>query len=160
MAKKVIFTREDVMALLPHRPPFLFVDHVTGFRQHESIETERSLHTDEPYFAGHFPGMPVMPGVLVTDALAQTSGLLWGFSKKNDAAHTAAQPEQTQKEIFFLAAANIKYTNPAYPGDTLCMTSQAESNFGALYTYSVEAVVKRKVIAKGKLTLAMIKGTL
>jgi 3-hydroxymyristoyl/3-hydroxydecanoyl-(acyl carrier protein) dehydratase len=160
MPKKVIFTIEDVMEILPHRPPFLFVDHVTDFKQNTCIATERYLHKEEPFFEGHFPGMPIMPGVLVTDALAQTSGLLWGFSRKNDSAHNENQSGTPPKEIFFLAAANIKYTNPAYPGDTLHMSSQAESHYGALYTYSVEAVVKRKVIAKGKLTLAMMKGSL
>ncbi len=160
MKKNVLFSHEDVLAVLPHRPPFLFVDHVVAFKAHTRIETERYLRDEEPYFAGHFPGMPIMPGVLVTDALAQTSGLLWGFSRKQNTTHYLNQSETQQKEIFFLAAANIKYTNPAYPGDTLHMTAVAESNFGGFYTYTVEALVKRKVIAKGKLTLAMTKGVL
>ncbi len=158
MPKNILFTLVDIKRVLPHRPPFLFIDQVTHFKQHERIETERYLREDEPFFAGHFPNMPIMPGVLVTDALAQTSGLLWGFSKQQDALENGDPAAEKTQEIFFLAAANIKYTNPAYPGDTLQMTSYADKNFGALYTYTVEAVVKRKVIAKGRLTLAMMKG--
>ncbi len=158
MPKKIIYDMEEICAILPHRPPFLFVDHVTRFTPDIKIKTERYLRKEEPFFAGHFPGVPIMPGVLVTDALAQTSGLLWGFSKKH--AKNTEMTETDIQEIFFLAAVNIKFNNPAYPGETLLMTSRTESNFGSLYTYSVEAVVKRKVIAKGRLTLAMMKGKL
>ena len=76
------FTMEDILAILPHRPPFLFVDRVIKLVPDREIVAERAIRSDEPFFAGHFPGKPVMPGVLVTDALAQTSGLLWGLSKK------------------------------------------------------------------------------
>ena len=158
MQKKILYDKKDIMALLPHRPPFLFVDYVTSFTCNKKIETERRLREDEPFFKGHFPQKPIMPGVLVTDALAQTSGLLWGFSKQI----TEGEDESKDKppEIFFLAAVNMKYLNPAYPGDTLHMTSNMENHFGTLYTYTVEAIVKQKLIAKGKLTLAMMKGTL
>ena len=158
MSKNIIYDTEAIKEILPHRPPFLFVDHVVSFTPDKKIETERYLHGDEPFFKGHFPEKPIMPGVLVTDALAQTSGLLWGFSKK--AAESETRSETPPPEIFFLAAANMKYLNPAYPGETLHLTSYAEKNFGTLYTYNVEASVKQKMIAKGKLTLAMMKGTL
>lgn len=158
MSKKIIYDTEAIKKILPHRPPFLFVDHVVSFTRDKKIETERYLHKDEPFFKGHFPEKPIMPGVLVTDALAQTSGLLWGFSKQ--AAENETKSAMPPPEIFFLAAANMKYLKPAYPGDTLHLTSFVENNFGTLYTYTVEAIVKQKVIAKGKLTLAMMKGTI
>ncbi len=157
MPRKTIYTLEEVCAILPHRAPFLFVDRVIGFSPDRMIETERQLHEKEPFFAGHFPGMPIMPGVLVTDALAQTCGLLFGFSRMEAMKKENRKPDKPQ-EIFFLAAANIKFINPSYPGDTLLMSARPENNFGQLFTYEVEAVVKRKVIAKGRLTLAMMKG--
>lgn len=157
MPKKIIYSLDEICAILPHRPPFLFIDRVIGFKLNSLIETERDLQKDEPFFAGHFPGMPIMPGVLVTDALAQSCGLLFGFSKKEALKNENREPDKLQ-EIFFLAAANIKFVNPAYPGDTLQMTARPESSFGLLFTYEVEAVVKRKIIAKGRLTLAMMKG--
>jgi len=157
MTKQTIFSAEEIMAILPHRPPFLFVDRVVGFVPDKRIETERYLRPDEPFFAGHFPQKPILPGVLVTDALAQTSGLLWGFSKKaaeNDPAAAGAP------EIFFLASVTMKYVKPAFPGDTLVLTSLAEAHFNDLFTYTVEAMVKHALIAKGRLTLAMMKGKL
>ncbi len=157
MPKKIIYSLDEICAILPHRPPFLFVDRVTGFKLNSLIETERELLEDEPFFAGHFPGMPVMPGVLVTDALAQTCGLLFGFSKTETVKIENREPDKPQ-ELFFPAAANIKYVHRAFPGDILQMSARPENSFGLLFTYEVEAVVKRKVIAKGRLTLAMMKG--
>lgn len=158
MSEKIVYDLQDIMAILPHRPPFLFVDQVTDFRPGAYIETERYLRNDEPFFAGHFPGMPIMPGVLVTDALAQTSGLLLAFSRQQNTAQGQTPAPVQPPEVFFLAAVQIKYTNPAYPGDTLVMTAQPDITFGGLYSYNVEATVKRSVIAAGRLTLAITKG--
>jgi 3-hydroxyacyl-[acyl-carrier-protein] dehydratase len=155
MEQTYSFTLDDILKILPHRPPFLFVDRVTKLVVDKSIVTERLIRPDEPFFVGHFPQKAIMPGVLVTDALAQTSGLLWGFSKQVKGGTVSDQPE-----VFFLAAANMKFVAPAYPGETLEMTSRADRQFGTLYTYEVEALSKRKVIAKGSLTLAMMAGTI
>ena len=146
------YTREEILEILPHRPPFLFVDKVTKMVPDKLIVTERFIRPDEPFFAGHFPGNPVMPGVLVLDGLAQSCGLLWGFTKQVKGGAVSDTPE-----IFFLAASNMKFLHPAYPGETLVMTARADRNFGALYAYEVEAVSERKVIAQGNLTLAMMK---
>lgn len=147
------FTLDEILEILPHRPPFLFVDKVSKLVPDRLIVTERFIRPDEPFFAGHFPGRPVMPGVLVMDGLAQTCGLLWGFTRKIRGGAVSDVPE-----IFFLAASNMKFSNPAYPGETLKMTARADRQFGALYAYEVEAVSKRKVIASGNLTLAMVQG--
>ena len=155
MKNNQTFEMSDILAILPHRSPFLFVDRVTRFVPEKEIIAERLIKVDEPFFAGHFPGKAIMPGVLITDALAQTSGLLWGFSKKASTGFTEKTPQ-----IFFLAAASMKYVNPSYPGETLQLISNYKNNFGALYTYEVEALVKRKLVAKGTLTLAMVDGVL
>jgi 3-hydroxymyristoyl/3-hydroxydecanoyl-(acyl carrier protein) dehydratase len=148
----ITFTHEDILGILPHRPPFLFVDCVINLIPDKVIHTERTFRDNEPFFAGHFPGKPIVPGVLVTDALAQTCGLLWGLSKKvKDSA-----PEH-EPQLFFLAAANIKFVNPALPGEAIQMTACDGKAFGQLFSYSVEASVGKKTIAKGTLTLAMIK---
>lgn len=152
MEKTTVFSLEEILSLLPHRPPFLFVDRVVQFSADRSITAERRIGGDEPWFAGHFPDKPIMPGVLVGDALAQTSGLLWGFSKRAKGVVSATP------EIFFLASVNLKFVNPAAPGDTLTLRSEAERHFGALFSYTVEATAGRRVIAKGSLTLAMMEG--
>jgi 3-hydroxymyristoyl/3-hydroxydecanoyl-(acyl carrier protein) dehydratase len=154
MKSDVSFTFEDIMEILPHRPPFLFVDRVVKLLPDKMIVTERDLQPDEPHFKGHFPGMPIMPGVLIIDALAQTSGLLWGLSKKVEKQASAAP------EIFFLAASNMKFTHPSKPGETLRMTSSKDTSFGAFHVFNVEATSGRNLIAKGSLTLAMKDGHL
>ncbi len=156
MAKKIVYNNEEIIAMLPHRPPFLFVDYVTKFKENRYIEAERLLHEEEFYFQGHFPNMPIMPGVLIADALAQTSGLLWGFSTKKSLESQGEKEPEAQ--LFFLAAANIKFTHPAYPGDTLQLIAQREKNFGDLHMFAVEAIVKTSLVAKGTLTLAMRTG--
>lgn len=144
---------DDILSILPHRPPFLFVDKVTKLVPDKEIVAERAIRDDEPFFKGHFPQKHIMPGVLVMDALAQTSGLLWGLSKKATGAVLAKEPR-----IFFLASSTIKFVNPSFPGETLTLLAWFERSFGQLFSYSVEAIVKRKVVAKGSLTLAMMDG--
>src|SRR3990170_707967 len=121
MKQELTFTMEDILMILPHRPPFLFVDKIVKLLPDRTITCERTLLPDEPHFTGHFPTRPIMPGVLVTDALAQTSGLLWGLTKQLDGGEKTAVPE-----IFFLASVNMKFTYPAKPGDTLRMTSHKD----------------------------------
>ncbi|HUI93422.1 MAG TPA: hypothetical protein VLX68_14335 [Chitinivibrionales bacterium] len=151
--QQTTFGMEDILAILPHRPPFLFVDRVVRLVVNREILAERDIRDDEPFFKGHFPHKHIMPGVLVTDALAQTSGLLWGLSKKVGGESPAKEPR-----IFYLAQANIKFVNPAFPGETLELRSRCETSFGALFSYAVEACVGKKTIAKGTLALAMMDG--
>ncbi len=155
MAEQRSFTMEDIYAILPHRPPFLFVDRVVKLVADKMIVAERDIRAEEPFFAGHFPGKPVMPGVLITDALAQSSGLLWGLSRKVSGASLAKEPQ-----LFYLASATMKFVAPSFPGETLTLTSTCETSFGALFKYSVDACVGRKTIASGTMTLAMMDGTL
>src|SRR5512137_799231 len=108
-----------LLSILPHRPPFLFVDRVTELVSGERITAERVLRPDEPQFAGHFPGRAIMPGVLITESLAQTSGLLLGLSERVTGAAPLEQPK-----MFFLAANNMKYKHPAVPGDRLELRAQ------------------------------------
>jgi 3-hydroxyacyl-[acyl-carrier-protein] dehydratase len=153
--QQTTFGMEDILAILPHRPPFLFVDRVVKLVADREIFAERTIRDDEPFFAGHFPQKHIMPGVLVTDALAQTSGLLWGLSKKVAGASLTREPQ-----IFYLASANIKFNNPSFPGETLELHSRCETSFGTLFSYSVEACVGRKTVAKGTMALAMMDGKL
>ncbi len=152
MNDKPLFTLEDLLPILPHRPPFLFVDRVMKLEPHKSIVAERDLRPDEPYFAGHFPARPIMPGVLVAEALAQTSGLLLGLSEKLTAAEAPLRPK-----MFYLAAANVKFTHPAGPGDVLVLRATAENRFSGLFRFSAEATAGRNLIASGALTLALVR---
>lgn len=151
MAKKIIFDISDIMELLPHRDPFLFVDSIVEFKPDRKIVANRYLRPDEPFFKGHFPSEPIMPGVLMTDALAQTSGLLWGFTKKV----SKDSSDDEKKAIFYLATDNMKYLKPVRPGADLVLESVFMENFGLLYKYKVAAFVNNITVAKGSLTLAI-----
>lgn len=145
---------EDLLSILPHRPPFLFVDRVTELEQGKRIVAERLLRADEPQFTGHFPGRPILPGVLVTEALAQASGLLLGLSEKL----TSTAPPERPK-MFFLAGNNMKYSHPAGPGDRLELRALADGSFAGLFRFKVEASAGRNLIASGSLTLASVGET-
>jgi beta-hydroxyacyl-ACP dehydratase FabZ len=153
MNKNTVIELADLLNLLPHREPFLFVDRVTKLDPHKSIVAERRLRAEEPHFAGHFPGRPIMPGVLIAEALAQTAGLLIGLSEKL----SAAAPPQKPK-VFFLALTNIKFTHPAVPGDVLALRAAIDRQFGALHRFNVEATSGRNLVASGSLTLALVEG--
>jgi 3-hydroxymyristoyl/3-hydroxydecanoyl-(acyl carrier protein) dehydratase len=129
------------------------VDRVVHLDTHKTIVAERLLRADEPQFAGHFPGEPIMPGVLVAEALAQTSGLLLGLSDK-----LAGGPPPAQPKMYFLAATSLKYTHPAKPGDILILRASADREFSGLFRFSVEAAVGEKTIASGSLMLASANG--
>ena len=79
-----LFDNRFIQEILPHRNPFLFVDRVTDFEGGKHIIARKDLCLDDPFFAGHFPGNPIMPGVLVSEALAQTSGLLLGLTWREE----------------------------------------------------------------------------
>jgi 3-hydroxyacyl-[acyl-carrier-protein] dehydratase len=147
------YSLDQLLPMLPHRPPFLFVDRVLELEPHKSILAERTLRPEEPQFAGHFPGRPIMPGVLVAEALAQTSGLLLGLSE------SLADPSAPiRPKMFFLATTAIKFTRPALPGDVLQLRSTSDKSFNGLFRFHVEAKVGDNVIASGSLTLASVDG--
>ena len=151
MNETALFELADLLPILPHREPFLFVDRVLKLEPHQSIVAERRLRAEEPHFAGHFPGRPIMPGVLIAEALAQTSGLLIGLSEMSFA---SAPPEKPK--TFFLAATSLKFTHPAVPGDTLMLRATSDRQFAALHRFNVEATAGRNLIATGSLTLALM----
>ena len=153
MEKRTIFGLNEILEILPHRPPFLFVDRVIKFIPGKIIVAERTINAQEPWFKGHFPDRAIMPGALVLDALAQTSGLLLGFSTK-----AAGDTRAPRSRLFYLASSTIKFLAAAYPGDTLELIAENKDQFRGLYSYLVEALVQRKIIAKGTLTLASIEG--
>jgi 3-hydroxyacyl-[acyl-carrier-protein] dehydratase len=102
---------EQIAAILPHRYPFLLVDRVVELEPGQRIVAIKNVTINEPFFTGHFPGHPVMPGVLIVEALAQASGLLIGLSG------TMAEKDD---RIFYLAKVdNARFLRPVVPGDQL-----------------------------------------
>ena len=150
MADNPLYDISVIEEILPHRSPFLFVDRVIKLEVGKKIITEKDLSPDNSFFAGHFPGRPIMPGVLVSEALAQTSGLLLGLTWKE----TEQSVNQERPIIFFLANVNIKFSTPAKPGETLRLEACLRKKYGRLFFFEVAAYVLNRRIAKGTLALA------
>jgi 3-hydroxyacyl-[acyl-carrier-protein] dehydratase len=139
-----------IKEILPHRSPFLFVDRVTKLEAGKKIIAEKDLSHDSFFFAGHFPGRPIMPGVLVSEALAQTSGLLLGLTWKE----SRQSMNQERPKFYFLANVGMKFSTPANPGETLRLEARMKKKYGRLFFFEVAAYALGREIAKGTLTLA------
>ena len=150
MPEHPLYDISVIEQILPHRSPFLFVDRVTELEVGKKITAEKDLSSDSPIFAGHFPGRLIMPGVLVSEALAQTSGLLLGLTWRE-----RGQPTNRERpKFFFLANVNMKFSTPAKPGETLRLEASLKKKYGRLFFFEVAAYALSRQIAKGSLTLA------
>lgn len=103
------FDIQEIMGLLPHRYPFLLIDKVVEFEPQKRLVAIKSVTINEPFFQGHFPGYPIMPGVLVVEAMAQAGGIIM----------TAAMPDRDHKLVVFSGIERAKFRRPVVPGDQL-----------------------------------------
>ncbi|WYJ08141.1 beta-hydroxyacyl-ACP dehydratase [Opitutia bacterium KCR 482] len=147
----MILGKDEVKKYLPQREPFLFVDSVESYERGKSVECRLFLDPEYPFFKGHFPDNPIMPGVLMVEAMAQSSGIIVAL----DAAG-GAQPTEPAR-VFYLASNNVKFTNVVHAGETLAIRAELAKSFGALRQFSVEISSGRKVAASGTLVLAEAK---
>jgi UDP-3-O-[3-hydroxymyristoyl] N-acetylglucosamine deacetylase/3-hydroxyacyl-[acyl-carrier-protein] dehydratase len=104
-----MYTIEDIMKVLPHRYPFLFVDRILEIEEKKRIVGLKNVSINEPFFQGHFPGHPIMPGVLIIEAMAQVGGMLLMGS--------IGDPES--KVVYFMSLDNVKFRRPVKPGDQI-----------------------------------------
>lgn len=149
MPDQPLYDISVIEEILPHRSPFLLVDRVIRLEVGKKIIAEKDLSLDDFFFAGHFPGKPIMPGVLVSEALAQTSGLLLGLTLREGGQFM----NQERANLFFLANVSMKFSAPAKPGETLLLESNLKKKYGRLFFFEVAAYVLSRQIAKGTLTL-------
>lgn len=102
---------QQIMEMLPHRYPFLLVDRILEVQGTQRIIGLKNVTINEPFFQGHFPGHPIMPGVLIVEAMAQTGGMLL----------MAQIPDRKNKVVYFMSLDNVKFRKPVLPGDQLRM---------------------------------------
>ena len=100
---------EEIMKTLPHRYPFLLVDRILELEPHKRVVGVKNVTINEPFFQGHFPGHPIMPGVLIVEAMAQVGGMLL----------LGAFEDAAQKVVYFMSLDNVKFRRPVKPGDQL-----------------------------------------
>lgn len=135
-----------VMALLPHRFPMLLVDRVEDIVPGVSATGIKAVTINEPFFAGHFPGRPIMPGVLIVEALAQTAGVL-ALSTLGEAGKG--------KLVYFMAIENAKFRSPVEPGCLLELKVAFVQNRGRISKFAGRAEIAGKLVAEASFT-AMI----
>lgn len=132
----------EILKRLPHRYPFLLVDRVMGFEMGKSLHALKNVTINEPFFPGHFPGTPVMPGVLIIESLAQAAGILAFLSEdkyKDDAL------------VYFAGIEKARFRKPVTPGDQLHLHVTVERRRSGIWQMGAEARVEDNVVASATL---------
>jgi len=142
-----VFRIQEIMELLPHRYPFLLVDRVVEWDPGKRIVGIKNVTINEPFFQGHFPGHPIMPGVLIIEAVAQVGGIL------------ALKAMGGEKRIaYFTGIDNCKFRRPVVPGDQLRLEVTVIAHKGPLWKMHGEAKVDGATVAKADVTATIPDG--
>jgi 3-hydroxyacyl-[acyl-carrier-protein] dehydratase len=140
-ATPVLLDVEAIQKLLPHRPPFLLVDRVVALEPGKSLVAWKSVTMNEPFFVGHFPGLPVMPGVLQLEALAQACALL---------ACKSMTPDEVRSKVTYLMGIDgARFRRPVVPGDRLELYVEVERRKGPVWRMKGVAKVDGQVASEG-----------
>ena len=143
-------TIDDIQRLLPHRYPFLLVDRVVELEPHKRVLAYKNVSINEPFFLGHFPGHPVMPGVLVVEALAQAGGLLTQLSR---------QGTSEEDQLFYLVKIdNAKFSRMVVPGDRLELEVELKRQIRNMAQYVGTARVDGEQVACAEILCAAARG--
>jgi len=138
------FGRAEIESILPHREPFLLIDEVVEFEPGKRVVARRRVRAEEWYFAGHFPGRPVMPGVLIVEAMAQTGAVA-----------VLSQEENRGRLALFAGIDGVRFKRIVEPGDELVLTCDLERTRGPIGKGRAEARVDGELAARGTLTFAV-----
>jgi 3-hydroxyacyl-[acyl-carrier-protein] dehydratase len=131
----------EILGLIPHRYPFLLIDRAEDYRPSQSITGFKCVTMNEPFFPGHFPENPVMPGVLIMEAMAQTGAVLMSKSLRADV---------TNRTIMFMSVDNARFRSPVRPGMVLRMDVKVLRHRGDVYKFRGEARVDGKLAAEAE----------
>ena len=136
-----------IMEMLPHRPPFLLIDRVIDMESGISATGIKNVSINEPQFAGHFPGNPVMPGVLLIEAMAQTAGAL--------VVHSLDMTGEG-KLVYFMTIDRARFRSPIVPGDTVLLPVRMIRRRGPVWRFSGEARVGDKLCAEAEFSAMIV----
>ena len=135
---------QDIMALLPHRPPFLLVDRVVATDCDTYVDAIKNVTMNEPFFVGHFPGQPVMPGVLIMESLAQAAAIV-----------VLSNPRFKGLIPYFLTMDKVKFRNPVEPGDLFETHCEIVKNRGPFYWAKGEGYVDGKLCVSAEFSFVI-----
>lgn len=138
---------QEIKRLIPHRYPFLLVDKVRDIVLNESAVGIKNVTYNEPHFQGHFPAQPVMPGVTIVEAMAQTAAILVGKSMNMQDSNTL---------VYFLTIDNCKFRHVVGPGDVLELHVKVVRGRGKLWKFSGQGIVDGKVVTEADFAAMMV----
>ena len=140
---------EEIFKILPHRYPFLLIDKVININYNNSIEAQKNITINEPYFVGHFPEKPIMPGVIALEVMAQASAIL-AFESRN----TRTGDDEI---VYFLGIDNARFRKPIIPGDILQIISNVNRVIKGIWKFKCEIFVAGKIAVEANLMCTMSK---
>ncbi len=138
---------ERVMQMIPHRYPFLMIDRVVDIVAGASAVGVKTVSINEPYFQGHFPQRPVMPGVLIIEAMAQSAAVLVVYT---------LGPESEGKLVYFISIDEARFRKPVVPGDTLYVHVNKRQRRGNVWKFGSEAKVDGRVVAEATIAAMIV----
>ena len=145
MTDAYCLTVEDIMQRLPHRFPFLFIDGIVSCEPGESIVAVKNVSATEPQFLGHFPGHPIMPGVLIIEAMAQAGGvLIW----------ESIAPEERNFILYLVGIEKSRFKRPARPGDQILLTVELVARRQNLWRFNAKAEINGDLVASAEILQA------
>jgi len=148
MAEGDVLDIQQILRKLPHRYPFLMVDRIRELEPNHRIVGIKNVTVNEPYFQGHFPVRPVMPGVLVIESLAQAAGVL--------VIHTLGE-EGEGRLIYFMGIDNARFRKPVVPGDVLVLEVEKERERGNVWRLGCVAKVEGTTVAQATITAMLLE---
>lgn len=149
MSDNKIFHVEEIMKMLPHRYPFLLLDRLEVVEAGEKGIGLKNVTMNEEFFQGHFPGNPIMPGVLQVEAMAQTAGALVIAAQEDF--------EATDTQVFFMTVDGVKFRKPVKPGDQLRIHVEKEKARGNIWRFKGECKVDGKTVSEASFSAMIVE---
>ena len=137
---------QTILTYLPHRYPFLLIDRVLSVEPGKSVQAIKNVTINEPFFQGHFPGVPIMPGVLIIEAMGQAGGILAFMSQKK---------EKPGSLIYFTGMDKVRFRKPVVPGDQIRFELELLKQRSTMMKMAGKATVESKVVAEAELMASL-----
>ncbi|MBE7414047.1 MAG: 3-hydroxyacyl-ACP dehydratase FabZ [Deltaproteobacteria bacterium] len=146
VSKAALLDTKEIMSILPHRYPFLLIDRILELEPGKSARGLKNVTINEPFFNGHFPGHPIMPGVLIIEAMAQVGGVL-----------AFKSADVKNKVVYFMGIDKARFRKPVLPGDSLEFSLTVTKCRGVIWVFKGEAYVDGNLVAEAELMATIME---